>query len=67
MYHDCRAELDADSSFKERVRWGDPMAHLARKKLAETGPPPPVLSAAQQKKSGAQRRLMLLLCLNCCC
>lgn len=24
-----RAELNADISFKERVRWGEPMAHLA--------------------------------------
>lgn len=48
----CREALDADFSVRERVRWGDPMAHLARKKLAEAGPPPPVLPAHLQKKTG---------------
>lgn len=46
-----REHLDADASHRERVRWGDPMAHLARKKLKE-GDPAPVLSPAQQKKMG---------------
>lgn len=34
------------------MRWGDPMAHLARKKLADAGPPPPVLPAHLHKKTG---------------
>jgi hypothetical protein len=48
----CREDLDADFSVRERVRWGDPMAHLAHKKLAEAGPPPPVLPAHLQQKTG---------------
>ena len=34
------------------MRWGDPMAHLAHKKLAEAGPPPPVLPAHLHSKTG---------------
>jgi hypothetical protein len=48
----CREDLDADFSVRERVRWGDPMAHLAHKKLAEAGPPPPVLPAHLHSKTG---------------
>ena len=48
----CREDLDADFSVRERVRWGDPMAHLAHKKLAEAGAPPPVLPAHLHSKTG---------------
>ena len=46
-----REALDADVSFRERERWGDPMAHLARKKVADM-PSAPSLNPSQMKKTG---------------
>lgn len=46
-----RDSQDGDISFRERERWGDPMAHLARKKVADL-PPPSVLTSEQQKRTG---------------
>lgn len=46
-----RDALDADVSFRERERWGDPMAHLARRKVADLQPQP-VLGVEQQKRTG---------------
>ncbi len=47
-----REALDADVSFRERERWGDPMAHLARKKFSDM-PPASSLTHSQMKKTGA--------------
>ena len=46
---------ELDASLRERARFGDPMAHLARRKVAAGAPPPPVVPAhlaRQFRKSG---------------
>lgn len=47
---------ELDASLRERARFGDPMAHLARRKAAAGAPPPPPVVPAhlarQFRKSG---------------